>query len=54
MKSQRGISLTEIMISLLLGSLLMTVILQHYLTSKRHYEQSQNLLESAFELEQVT
>lgn len=49
MTRQQGLSLTEIIISLLLASLLLLALMQHYLSSKRHYLHSQQLLEQSYE-----
>lgn len=54
MRKQEGLSLVEILISLFLASLLMAVVMQQYLASKRQYMHVQTLLEQAFELHLVT
>lgn len=52
-KSQRGIGLPEFLIGLLIASVLMTLLIQQYLSRKQHYQQTQTMLEDAFELELV-
>lgn len=54
MKKQKGTSLLELLISLFVASLLMTLILQQYLITKRQYTQMHGLLEQSIELQMVT
>lgn len=54
MKRQNGLSLTEIMISLLLSCLLMSLLIKQYLVSKQQYHQSQLVLEADYELQLVS
>jgi type II secretory pathway pseudopilin PulG len=51
MTRQQGISLLELLISSFLASLLLAVVMQHYLASKRQSMHVQALLEQAFELQ---
>lgn len=51
---QRGVSLTELMISLCLSSLLMLVLIQTYSRFKQQYTHSQHVLEQGFELQLVS
>lgn len=50
----RGFSLFEVLISLFSATLLMTLIMQQYLISKREYLRTQELLEKQTELKMVT
>lgn len=54
MKYERGFGLTEVMISLLLASLIIIILLQHYLNCKKFYLDAQILLEREFELQLVS
>ena len=54
MKSQLGLSLTEVLVSLLLTSIIMTTLIQLYLSSKHQYVATQALLEQQFDLIWVT
>ncbi|CDZ77102.1 Tfp pilus assembly protein PilW [Legionella massiliensis] len=54
MKKQEGISLLELLISLFVASLLMTLMLQQYLITKRQYREIHRLLERSIELQMVT
>lgn len=54
MSRQRGVGLTELMISLCLSTLLMMALIQTYLNSKRHYNQLQASLEQGLELQLVS
>lgn len=51
---QRGVSLTELMISLCLSSLLMMALIQTYMSGKRQYMHSQQVIEQGFELQLVS
>ncbi|WED42043.1 prepilin cleavage protein [Legionella cardiaca] len=53
MSKQGGLSLVEIMLSLFLSTLLLTVLIEYYLSAKKQYHETQKLLEDAFELEWV-
>lgn len=50
-KHQGGFSLGEMLISLLLASLIISLLMQHYLKTKQQYLHGQHLLENAFELQ---
>ncbi|QLZ69538.1 hypothetical protein FOLKNPGA_02332 [Legionella sp. PC1000] len=54
MKKQRGISLTEVLISLFLASAIMTPLIQLYLGSKRQYLETEKILETGFDLQWVS
>jgi hypothetical protein len=54
MNKQGGISLLELVISLFAASLLLTLIMQQYLQSKRQYLRMQVLLEQTLDLQLVT
>lgn len=54
MNKQQGISLVELMISLLLSSLLISLLMKHYLISKQQYHQSQMVLEANYEWQLVS
>ena len=47
MKRFEGLGLPEMMISLLLASLIMTALLQHYISIKQHYRTLQSTLDTA-------
>jgi hypothetical protein len=49
MSHERGASLTELLISLFLSCLLMSALMQHYLSSKRQYHYFQTTLEQRFD-----
>ena len=51
MNNQQGAGLAEIMISLLLASLLMTALMNHYISMKRQYNHLQTALDEAMELQ---
>jgi hypothetical protein len=52
--TQLGLSLIELMLGLSLSTLIITALLQHYLSTKNQYKQTQLLLEQAFELQLIT
>ncbi|MBA3537604.1 MAG: hypothetical protein H0T84_13520 [Tatlockia sp.] len=54
MTKQGGISLIEIVISLFTATLVMTLIMQHYLQAKRQYIRMQSLLEQTIEVQMVS
>lgn len=54
MKKQAGISLSEVLISLLLSSLIFTTLIQFYLSSKRHYLEAETLLATQLDLRWVS
>ncbi|MDI1353088.1 MAG: prepilin-type N-terminal cleavage/methylation domain-containing protein [bacterium] len=54
MKRQQGISLSELLISLLLSSLLMTILMQFYLHNKQQYIVVENKLDTHFDLQWIT
>lgn len=52
MKStQNGVGLLEIMVSLFLASLIMTGLIQHYISTKQHYAYLESVLDDATELQ---
>lgn len=53
MKSQSGLSLSEVLISLFLTSLIMSALIQFYLSNKRQYLNTQHILEKNFDLQWV-
>lgn len=53
MQKQKGVGLVELMISGLLASLLIAVLAQQYLSSKRQYSHLQTLLEQDLELQMI-
>lgn len=54
MKKQAGISLSEVLISLLLSSLMVTILIQFYLSNKRHYLKSESMLTASLDLHWVS
>ncbi|MCC5013914.1 MULTISPECIES: hypothetical protein [unclassified Legionella] len=54
MKYERGFGLTEAMITVLLASLIIIILLQHYLNCKKFYLGAQISLEREFELQLVS
>jgi hypothetical protein len=54
MNNQAGISLSEVLISLFLASLIMTVLMQLYLGNKRQYLQAQHVLSDNLEVQWVS
>jgi prepilin-type N-terminal cleavage/methylation domain-containing protein len=53
MKKQSGFSLSEMLISLFLSSLLATLLMQFYLSSKRQYSEIEAILSADFDLRWV-
>lgn len=53
MVKEKGFSLVEIMISLFLSTILLTALIEHYLSAKKQYNQAHILLEEALEFEWV-
>ncbi|MGC1182027.1 PilW family protein [Legionella sp.] len=53
MKKQLGVSISEVLISLFLTSLITTLLMQFYLSSKRHYVEAEELLSQSFDLSWV-
>ena len=53
MKRFEGLGLPEMMISLFLASLIMTALLQHYISIKQHYRTLQSTLDTANETQWV-
>ncbi|KTC81543.1 PilW family protein [Legionella brunensis] len=51
MGKNNGLSLVEMMVTLFLGTLLLTALIEHYLSAKRQYDNTHALLEKTFELE---
>ncbi|KTD18468.1 hypothetical protein [Legionella jordanis] len=47
---QRGIGLVELLLSLFLASVLICLLIEHYINAKKHYEQGNKRLEQAYEL----
>ncbi|QMT60684.1 PilW family protein [Legionella sp. PC997] len=54
MKKQTGLSLTEVLISLFLASLIMTVLIQLFLESKHQYLETEQVLAIRFDLQWVS
>ncbi|WP_019218206.1 PulJ/GspJ family protein, partial [Legionella tunisiensis] len=54
MKCERGFGLTEVIITVFLASLIIIVLLQHYLNCKRFYLDAEITLEREFELQLVS
>lgn len=54
MKKQTGFSLVEIMIGMLLGSVLLGALLNHYLISRRHYASAEQHLTQGYDLQMIT
>ncbi|WP_051555176.1 PilW family protein [Legionella fairfieldensis] len=54
MSRQQGISLVELLIGLFLTGFLVTIMMQHYLASKRQYRYVQSLLDQSYELQLVS
>lgn len=54
MNKQQGAGLSEILISLFLASLIMTALMNHYISIKRHYSHLQTALDEAMELQLVS
>jgi len=54
MTKQAGIGLSEVIISLFLASLILTLLTQLYLSNKRQYSEAQKLLETNFDLQWVS
>lgn len=54
MKRQAGISLIELMISLFLATIIMTLLVKQYISSKIQYKASQSTLMNAYDLVQIT
>jgi hypothetical protein len=53
MNNQSGIGLSEVLISLFLASLIMTTLIQLYLSNKRQYIEAQKLLGVSFDLQWI-
>lgn len=53
MKYQRGLSLSEVLISLFLTSLIISALTQFYLSNKRQYIEAQQILDKNFDLQWV-
>ena len=53
MRDQSGMGLSEVLISLFLASLIMTTLIQLYLSNKRQYLEAQEILEANFDLQWV-
>ncbi|KTD65715.1 PilW family protein [Legionella spiritensis] len=49
-----GFSVVELMLSLLLASIIITALIQHYSSGKRQYLLSQNLLKKDYDLQMIT
>lgn len=54
MIKQSGISLVEVLVSLFLASMIMTLLIQYYLGSKRQYLEAEKILEKSFELQWIS
>ena len=54
MREQNGFSLSEVLISLFLASIIMTMLTQFYLSIKRQYIQAQEVLAVSFDLQWVS
>lgn len=54
MKKQSGISLAEVLVSLFLSSLIMTILVHSYLSSKRQYVEAEEILSTGFDLRWVS
>ena len=54
MKKQSGVSLSEVLVSLFLASLIITMLMQFYLSSKRHYLDAEEILAAGFDLQWVS
>lgn len=54
MKKQMGLSLTEVLISLFLGSVIMTELIQLFIESKHQYLETEKVLAMRFDLQWVT
>ena len=50
-RAQNGAGLPEIMVSLFIASLIMTALIQHYISTKQHYIHLQSTLDDATELQ---
>lgn len=50
---QKGMGLIEILISLCLGSIMITALMHHYLSIKKYYFQAQSRLQVGYELQRV-
>jgi hypothetical protein len=53
MNKQLGVSLSEILISLFLSSMIITLLMQFYLSSKQQYSEAQEILATNFDLHWV-
>jgi len=53
-QKQSGTTLSEVLISLFLASIIMTILIQLYLSSKQHYLEAEQILESNFDLQWVS
>lgn len=53
MKKQAGVSLSEVLISLFLASVIMTLLIQFYLGSKHQYIEIEKILEAEFDMQWV-
>lgn len=53
MYKQSGVSLAEVLIGLVLASLIMTLLMQFYLSSKRQYLEAEDILSRSFDLRWV-
>jgi hypothetical protein len=53
MKKQAGLSLSEVLISLFLASIIMSILIGSYVTSKRQYVSAQKILETNFDLQWI-
>ena len=53
MNKQRGVGLPEVMISLLLASLIITALMNHYINVKQHYFHLQSVMDETMELQLV-
>jgi prepilin-type N-terminal cleavage/methylation domain-containing protein len=54
MSNQSGISLIEMLISLVIASIIMTTLVQLYISNKRQYNEAQEVLEVSFDLQWVS
>jgi hypothetical protein len=53
MRKQTGVSLSEVLISLFLSSLIITILMQFYLSSKHQYSEAQEILATSFDVRWV-
>lgn len=53
MQKQSGVSISEVLIGLALASLIMTMLMQFYLSSKRQYLEAEEILSHSFDLRWV-